>query len=64
VNPRERQHVERMLDRARRRAKQAGKLVDKWEKRLAAVDRAEVDTKQPKLWEDSETEADAMPLHA
>jgi hypothetical protein len=60
VDLRERQHVERMLGRARRRAKQAARLVEKWEKRLAAVDRLEVDAKQPKLWEDSETEAETQ----
>jgi anti-sigma-K factor RskA len=60
MNLRERKHVERMLGRARRRAKQAAKLVEKWEKRLAAMDRLEVDAKQPKLWEDSEPEVETQ----
>ncbi|WP_035358213.1 hypothetical protein [Edaphobacter aggregans] len=47
-----REHVERMLMRARRRAKQAAKLVEKWEKKLADVDRLDVEAKQAKLWEE------------
>jgi hypothetical protein len=47
-----REHVERMLTRARRRAKQAAKLVEKWEKKLADVDRLDVEAKQAKLWEE------------
>lgn len=49
-----RRHVERMLMRARRRAKQAEKLVEKWEKRLAETNRSEVAAKQAFLWDEAE----------
>lgn len=49
----ERQHVERMLARARRRAKQADKLVVKWEARLTEVSRKEVSVKQRVLWDET-----------
>lgn len=49
---RERTHVERMLKRARHRQKQAAKLVEKWEGKLAELDRAGVEAKQPRLWEE------------
>lgn len=47
----DRLHVERMLARARRKAKQAEKLVGKWEARLAEASRKEVALKQGVLWE-------------
>jgi hypothetical protein len=47
---RDRLHVERMLARARRRAKQAAKIVEKWEGRLAANARQDRSARQPRLW--------------
>jgi hypothetical protein len=41
-----------MLARARLRAKQAAKLVEKWERRLADVDRLDTDAKQARLWDE------------
>jgi hypothetical protein len=52
MTERERAHMERMLLRARRRAKQAQKLVEKWEKRQADAERRESELKQGKLWQD------------
>jgi hypothetical protein len=48
-------HVERMLARARRRAKQAGKLVEKWEDRLTELNREGVAAKQSLLWDETES---------
>lgn len=48
-------HLERMLARAERRARQAAKLVDKWKSRLAELDRAGVAARQAKLWADVHT---------
>ena len=59
-------HVERMLTRARRRAKQAAKLVEKWEKRLVETNRSEVATKQASLWDEAEraTRSEAFEVEA
>jgi hypothetical protein len=59
-------HVERMLARARRRAKQAAKLVEKWEKRLAETNRSEVAAKQASLWDEAEraTRSEAFAVEA
>ncbi len=46
----------RMLKRAQRRAKQAGKLVAKWEKHINEADRLQLIAKQPSFWNDTETE--------
>jgi hypothetical protein len=48
-----------MLERARRRAKQAAKLVEKWEKRLADVDRLDTEAKQARLWDEELAEIEA-----
>ena len=47
--------MERMLARAERRLRQAGKLVDKWKSRLVELDRAGVAAKQAKLWSEEYT---------
>ena len=47
-------HVERMLVRAERRSRQASKLVEKWQTRLADLDREGVATKQAKLFADDQ----------
>ena len=59
-------HVERMLSRARRRAKQAAKLVEKWEKQLAETKRSEVAAKQATLWDEAEraTRSEAFGVEA
>ena len=47
-----------MLRRAERRHKQAAKLVEKWKKRIAELDRAGIAARQPTLWteiQDGET---------
>jgi hypothetical protein len=49
---REREHAERMLKRARRQQVRASKLVEKWQTRIANVDRAGVAAIQPGLWSD------------
>ena len=49
---RKRAHAERMLACAQRRSRQAAKLVEKWEARLADLDREGVAVKQAKLWAD------------
>ncbi|WP_157478365.1 hypothetical protein [Granulicella tundricola] len=54
---RRREHVERMLARAQRptpnaRSRQASKLVEKWEARLANLDRGGVAAKQASLFGD------------
>jgi len=48
-------HAERMLARAERRSRQAGKLVDKWKLRLDELDRAGVAAQQAKLFADEQT---------
>ena len=47
-----RKHVERMLARARKRSRQAQKIVAKWEAKLIELDREGVATKQPRLWQE------------
>jgi hypothetical protein len=49
---REREHAERMLKRAQRRQTRAAKLVEKWQMRIADLDRMGVDAVQPYLWSD------------
>jgi len=49
---RERAHAERMLKRAQRRQVRAAKLVEKWQTRIANLDRAGVAATQPRLWPD------------
>lgn len=55
---RKRAHAERMLARAERRHRQAGKLVDKWKLRVAELDRAGVAAKQATLWADEHPESE------
>jgi hypothetical protein len=56
---REREHAERMLKRAQRQHARAVKLVEKWQTRIADLDRAGVAAVQPRLWSDeSDTIAD------
>jgi hypothetical protein len=47
---REREHAERMLKRAQRRQVRAAKLVEKWQTRIADLDRAGVVAIQPRPW--------------
>ena len=49
---REREHAERMLKRAQRQQVRAAKLVEKWQTRIANLDRAGVAAIQPRLWSD------------
>jgi hypothetical protein len=49
---REREHAERMLKRAQRHQVRAAKLVEKWQTRIANLDRAGVAAIQPRLWSD------------
>jgi hypothetical protein len=49
---REREHAERMLKRAQRHQIRAAKLVEKWQARIADLDRAGVAAVQPRLWPD------------
>ena len=51
---RRRAHVERMLARARKRSRQAQKIVAKWEAKLMELDREGVATKQPRLWQEEQ----------
>jgi anti-sigma-K factor RskA len=51
---RQREHVERMLARAEKRSRQARKLVEKWQARLAELDREVVASRQPRLWADDQ----------
>ena len=44
--------MERMLARARKRSRQAQKIVAKWEAKLMELDREGVATKQPRLWQE------------
>jgi len=53
---RQRSHAERMLARAERRSRQALTLVEKWQARLAALDREGVAARQAKLWADDQPE--------
>ncbi len=53
---RERQHAERMLARARRKAKQAARLVAKWESRVNEANRKQTLENQPSLWSDAGSE--------
>ena len=52
ADDRRRAHVERMLARARKRSRQAQKIVAKWEAKLTELDREDVATKQPRLWQE------------
>lgn len=52
VPNREREHAARMLKRAQRQQVRAAKLVDKWQTRIAALERAGVAAIQPLLWVD------------
>jgi anti-sigma-K factor RskA len=56
---RQRAHAERMLQRAQKRQTQAAKLVEKWQRKLADLDRADVSQVQPRLW--SEEAGTAIP---
>jgi hypothetical protein len=47
---REREHAERMLKRAQRQQVRAAKLVEKWQTRIANLDRAGITAIQPRLW--------------
>jgi hypothetical protein len=49
---REREHAERMLKRAQRQQTRAAKLVEKWQTRIANLDRAGIAAVQPRLWSD------------
>jgi hypothetical protein len=49
---RERQHAERMLKRAQRQQKRDAKLVEKWQTRIANLDRAGIAAVQSRLWSD------------
>jgi hypothetical protein len=49
---REREHAERMLKRAKLQRVRAAKLVEKWQTRIANLDRAGVAAIQPRLWSD------------
>jgi hypothetical protein len=48
---RERERAERMLKRAQQQVR-AAKLVEKWQTRIANLDRARVAAIQPRLWSD------------
>ena len=53
---RQRKHAERMLQRAQKRQAQAAKLVEKWQRKVADLDRAGIAQVQPRLWpEESDT---------
>lgn len=52
ADDRRRAHVVRMLARARKRSRQAQKIVAKWEAKLIELDREGVATKQPRLWQE------------
>jgi len=41
-----------MLKRAQRQQTRAAKLVDKWQTKIAALDRAGIAAVQPRLWTD------------
>jgi hypothetical protein len=56
---RQREHVERMLARAEKRSHQARKLVEKWQARLAELDREVVAARQPRLWDDNQPEQES-----
>jgi anti-sigma-K factor RskA len=56
---RQREHVERMLARAEKRSRQARKLVEKWQARLAELDREVVAARQPRLWDDNQPEQES-----
>jgi hypothetical protein len=49
---RQRAHVERMLQRAEKRSRQAQKIVEKWKAKLAELDRQGVAAKQSQLWQE------------
>lgn len=49
---RQRAHVERMLQRAEKRSRQAQKIVEKWKAKLMELDKAGVAAKQARLWQE------------
>ena len=49
IEDRQRAHVERMLQRAEKRSRQAQKIVEKWKAKLMELDRAGVAVKQARL---------------
>jgi hypothetical protein len=64
-NNRELEHAERMLKRARRQQTRAVKLVEKWQARIANLERAGVAAIQPRLWSDeSDTEISPTSLRS
>ena len=52
IEDRQRAHVERMLQRAEKRSRQAQKIVEKWKAKLMELDRAGVAAKQARLWQE------------
>jgi hypothetical protein len=52
IEGRQRAHVERMLQRAEKRSRQAQKIVEKWKAKLMELDRAGVAAKQTRLWQE------------
>ena len=54
ADDRRRMHVERMLARARKRSRQALRIVAKWEARLVELNREGVRTVQPRLWQEEQ----------
>jgi len=60
---REREHAGRMLKRAQRQHARAAKLVEKWQARIADLDRAGIAAVQPRLWSnESDTIISPTPL--
>jgi hypothetical protein len=51
IKDRQRAHVERMLQRAEKRSRQAQKIVEKWKAKLMELDKAGVAAKQARLWQ-------------
>jgi hypothetical protein len=51
IEDRQRAHVERMLQRAEKRSRQAQKIVEKWKAKLMELDKAGVAAKQARLWQ-------------
>jgi hypothetical protein len=52
IEDRQRAHVERMLQRAEKRSRQAQKIVEKWKAKLMELDREGVSAKQARLWQE------------
>jgi hypothetical protein len=61
---RDREHAERMLARARRKAKQVARLVAKWESRVNEANRKQTLENQPSLWSDAGTEVSSDRMEA